>query len=54
MLFKNSDNFDARQYAKGLKSLSDIDQLRNENYRTVLEPILNFIKDDTIRKSENQ
>lgn len=54
MLFKNSDNFDARQYAKGLKSLSDIDQLRNENYRTVLEPILNFIKDDSIRKSESQ
>lgn len=51
MLFKNNDNFDAALYYKGLMSLQNIDNIRKEDFRSVLNPILEFIKYDTIRKS---
>jgi organic radical activating enzyme len=54
MLFKNSDEFDSGMYAKGLLSLHNIDKIRNEDYNHPLSEILEFIKNDTIRKSQEQ
>lgn len=51
MIFNGADDFDVATYNIGIKSLQDIDRLRGEDHTKVLKPILDFINNDTTRKS---
>jgi len=54
MLFNSDSEFNQKMFSKGIFSLTAIDNIRREDHAKVLAPIIEFIRNDTTRKSETE